>query len=117
MSRDPDLDPMTTALSDRVMDALNKTVIWEDRHIGDLEWHLCDLIAIELMPFVFTQRAKAVEEFVNQVATQHAYNGTDDDQGQRFYDCGLNAWLMEILAADPPESYEEYLAAEPGAGR
>jgi hypothetical protein len=107
-----DLDPKTTALSDLLMKALNENVIWEDRHIGDLEYHLCDLMAIELMKFVYTERAQAVQEFVTMISTQHAYNGAPDP-GQRFYDEGLNGWLLEIMQADPPESYEEYLASEP----
>lgn len=106
-----DLDPKTTALSDLLMKALNDNVIWEDRHIGDLEYHLCDQMAASLMSFVYTQRAQAVEEFVQSIATDHAYNGADD-QGQLFYDWGLNPWLTEILTAEPGMSYEEYLLEE-----
>lgn len=39
--------------------------------------------------------ARAVDEFVEQVAFNHAHNGADDP-GQRFYDWGLNQWLAAI---------------------
>jgi hypothetical protein len=39
-----------------------------------------------------------LDDFLDYVAQNGAYNGSDDE-GQRFYDWGLNAWLHQMRAA------------------